>query len=137
MARKRLEAGAYQLAKDIANPIGNPRVRRDWMKQMRFSAGEKFLVRKQSGRVTIKPVRARGLHLQEGDFPYNREPYRELFRLITHALEPVEEDVEAMFARLTIGIYDTEDFLRWLVERGEVPRDQFETLFAKWRDQAG
>ena len=136
MARKRLEAGSYQLVKDIENPLGNPRVKRDWMKQVRFRAGEKFLVRKQSGRPTIKPVRARGLHLQERDFPYDREPYRELFRLITEALEPVEEDVEAMFARLTMGIYDTEAFLRWLVERGEVPRDRFESLFSKWRDQA-
>ena len=106
------------------------------MKQLRFAAGERFLVKKQSGRVTIKPVRARGLHLQANDWPYDRDGYAELFTLITDALEPVEEDVEAMFARLTMSIYDTDAFLQWLVENGHIAREKFEPLFDQWRKQA-
>lgn len=146
-----IKPGTYKLSRDVQNPAPDRRFKRDWRFVPTWRAGAEFIVTEWSRetdsvfealdeRGELTPERraaiiesARYATIRAVDSPYSHYeigPGNEAsFEALSAALVPVEESIDAMFARLSVR----SNFARWLVDSGRLTPQLFEKLWAAYQ----
>jgi hypothetical protein len=138
--RRTLKSGTYKLTREIVNPTPDRRQKYDWRKEASFPAGMEFVVEEHDLGLEadtgykilankLKPVREGGGRVLSD--------YEDLFKTIAAALEPCEESIDAMLARLGVHGCANDRFLRWLLDNELMGRRLFEQLYEAWLNNTG
>ncbi len=151
----RIEPGVYRLVRTVENPKPDMRSRRDWSKLPRWARDRQFVVFGDAERLAfddedlaqMREDAREALRTKMIPNGYQRiqsvgEPHvhyiaqssnLEQWNALVSALEAVAVETWAAFwMRIDAHRFLCDDFVRWLVAKGHITREQLEAEFAEW-----
>jgi hypothetical protein len=136
---KKLAPGVYRLTRDVDNPHPEPRKRIDWTLRATWKQGQTFVIepthRGSKAVLMLCAGHGRAHTLWQKPRYVSAQLARvraARFAAIAAALEPIEEDVDALFTRLGAHAWDLEAFVKWLVTSDVMTVKRLEELLATW-----
>lgn len=139
-----LAPGTYVLTRDVDNPKPDRRHKYDWRALSTIPAGTEFLAVEWTWEIwDLEPdiqarLQLKGPHTEivmvGGRWSHHKVrdhgQYQALYAALEAALVPVQESTSAMLTRLDVQ----SQFGKWLLESGTIPRELFETLWARYME---